>query len=86
MIQYIVILLDDTSVSFCHYCNKKQSNHLIPIETLKVGILYAMKENLNIQFVYPDYDLPKEYQTVIDSRPYRHKASFSMCQCRCRSL
>ena len=67
MIQYLVILLDDTSVSFCHYDNKRTERRLMPIETLKAGILYGMKENLNIQFVYPDYALPEEYEKVIES-------------------
>lgn len=66
MIQYIVILLDDTSTSFCHYSNSKTVRRLMPLQTLKDGIRYAMKENLNIQFVYPDYALPGEYQEAID--------------------
>lgn len=67
MIQYIVILLDDTSTSFCHYTNGKTVRRLMPLATLKEGIRYAMKENLNIQFVYPAYSLPQEYLEVIDS-------------------
>lgn len=67
MMQYIIILLDDTSVSFCHYANSQQKRHLMPFTTLKTGITYAMKENLNIQFVYPSYELPKEYLEAIDS-------------------
>lgn len=67
MIQYLVILLDDTSVSFCHYKNDMEVQRMIPLETLKAGIVYAMKENLNIQFVYPDNELPTEYMEVIDS-------------------
>lgn len=67
MIQYIVILLDDTSTSFCHYTNEKADRRLIPLQTLKDSICYAMKENLNIQFVYPNYKLPKEYLAAIDS-------------------
>lgn len=67
MIQYLIILLDDTSVSFCHYENERKKRQLIPIETLKAGILYGMKENLNIQFVYPDYELPEEYKAVIET-------------------
>lgn len=59
MIQYLVILLDDTSVSFCHYQTDKKERNLMPFETLKAGIVYAMKENLNIQFVYPNYSLPR---------------------------
>ena len=67
MIQYLVILLDDTSVSFCHYSNSLTERRLMPIETLKAGILYGMKENLNIQFVYPDYVLPEEYNKAIET-------------------
>ena len=66
MIQYLVILLDDTSVSFCHYQNDKKERNLMPFETLKAGIVYAMKENLNIQFVYPNYSLPKAYLELLD--------------------
>ena len=65
--QYIVILLDDTSVSYCHYDNEKTNSRLMPLDTLKAGILYAMKENLNIQFVYPNYPIPKEYEQAINS-------------------
>lgn len=67
MIQYIVVLLDDTSVSFCHYCNDRQERRLMPLDTLKTAIVYAMKENLNVQFVYPDYPLPQDYDDVIES-------------------
>ena len=67
MIQYLIILLDDTSVSYCHYANRRTERKLIPVETLKAGILFGMKENLNIQFVYPDYELPHEYKDVIET-------------------
>ena len=67
MIQYLVILLDDTSVSFCHYACGKKERRLMPLDVLKKGIVYAIKENLNIQFVYPDYELPSEYLEAIDS-------------------
>ena len=67
MIQYLVILLDDTSVSFCHYQNDKKERNLMSLEILKAGIVYAMKENLNIQFIYPNYPLSEEYLEVIDS-------------------
>lgn len=39
----------------------------MPLETLKQGIRFAMMENLMIQFVYPDYELPKEYKDAIDT-------------------
>lgn len=65
--QYLVILLDNTSVSYCHADNPSKERRLISLDDLKSGILYAMKENLMIQFVYPEYELPKEYLDAIDT-------------------
>lgn len=67
MLTYLVIILDDTSVSYCHYSPRKTEHKLIGLDDLKEGIKFAMKENLNIQFVYPSYFLPKEYREVIET-------------------
>ena len=67
MLQYLIILLDDTSTSYCHYENNRHSNRLMPLVTLRQGIRFAMKENLMIQFVYPDYELPQEYKDAIET-------------------
>lgn len=67
MMQYLVILLDDTSVSYCHCDNPHKERRLISLDDLRAGILYAMKQNLMIQFVYPDYELPQEYLDLIDT-------------------
>lgn len=67
MLQYLIIHLDDTSVSYCHYENNKSERNLISLDDLKAGILYAMKENLMIQMVYPDYQLPEEYEATIET-------------------
>lgn len=65
MLKYLVILLDDTSVSYCHCDNPNKKPRLIPLDTLQDAIFYAMKENLTIQFVWPDYELPQKYKNVI---------------------
>lgn len=67
MLQYIVILLDDSSTSFCHYSISNDNRRLIPKDTLRDAIIYAMKENLMVQFVYPDFKLPDEHLTLIES-------------------
>ena len=67
MLQYLIIHLDDTSVSYCHYDNFKKECNLISLDDLKAGILFAMKENLMIQMVYPDYQLPEEYEATIET-------------------
>ena len=67
MLTHLIILLDDTSPSYCHYDVTLKERRLIGLDDLKSGILFAMKENLNIQFVYPSYELPEEYVEAIES-------------------
>jgi len=65
MLQYLTILLNDNSVSFCSY-EQRELSRWISLDTLHNGILFAMKENLNIQFVYPAEPLPAGYEDVIE--------------------
>lgn len=65
MLKYLIIQLDDTSTSYCHYGNLREEHRLISLENLNAGILFAMKENLTVQFVYPKFDLPEEYREAI---------------------
>lgn len=67
MLKYLIVILDDTSVSFCHYNNNRTGSRLISLDNLKDGLVWAMKENLMVQFVYPNSPLPDKYQTVIDT-------------------
>lgn len=67
MKQYLVILLDDTSTSYCQYHNTRVTPRLIPLDYLQRGILWAMKENLMIQCVLPSYQLPPDYINAINS-------------------
>lgn len=67
MLKYLVILLDETSVAYCHYDVDKRVSKLISQEDLAKAITFGQKENLMIQFVYPDYPLPSEYEDLINS-------------------
>ena len=67
MIQYLVILLDDTSTSYCHCHNCNIERKLISLEDLKKGIFFAMKKNLMVQYVLPEYELPSQYKEVMNS-------------------
>lgn len=66
MLQYLVILLDDTSTSYCHYSVTKTESKIIPIDILRAGILFAMENDLSVQIVYPNYTLSEEYLEAID--------------------
>ena len=67
MLKYLIVQLDDSSTSFCHYECQEDSRNLISIDDLRCGLIWAMKENLMVQFVYPSYELPQEYLKLIDS-------------------
>lgn len=66
MLQYLNILLDDSSIPFCHYSPRKDKN-LISLTTLEKGIRFAMMENLMIQFIYPSYPISQKHYHLIDS-------------------
>ena len=57
MLQYLVILLDDTSVAYCHAENPLKERNLIPLDTLKMAILLGMQVYLILYYVYDDYGL-----------------------------
>lgn len=81
MLKYLIVQLDDTSASYCHYENGKSDVRLIALDDLKAGIFYAMKENLMIQFVYPEYELPLDYKEAINSIDHSDIVS-----CRCQDV
>lgn len=66
MLKYLVILLDDNATSYCHYLSR-ESSRPIPLDTLQKGIVFAMKNDLKIQYVLPEYDLPQAYRELMDS-------------------
>ncbi len=67
MLKYLIIPLSNNAVSFCHYNRGESNSEMIPIGTLKKAVTWAMKENLSIQFLYPDTVLPPEYSEIIDT-------------------
>ena len=44
MLTYLIILLDKTSASYCHYHVPEEEPQLMPIDVLSRGIVWAMKE------------------------------------------
>lgn len=64
MLQYLIIQLDTSSPSFCHYTSEG-APQLMPVETLRKAIFFAMTENLIVQFLVPDTPLPAEYEALM---------------------
>ena len=67
MLQYLVILLDDTSVSYCHAPNPLMTKRLIPLDVLHKAIFFGMRHNLMVHYVLPRYQLPLEYYLEMNS-------------------
>ena len=67
--KYLIIQLCDSSVSFCNYKNAEIQN-LIPIDVLESALIWGIKNGLNIQILFPQYELPHSYQSLIDN--YEH--------------
>ena len=65
MLKYLIIPLADNSVSYCHY-ESGDSPDIIPNNLLKEAIVWAMKENVSIQFIYPLTEVSEEIKLLID--------------------
>ena len=67
MLKYLIVLLDDNAVSYCHYSSKTELEVSISPDVLKKTIFWAMRENLSVQFVYSDVDVSDEIASLIDT-------------------
>ena len=67
MLKYLIIVIDKASPSYCHYSVPNNEHELMDIDILKKAIRFAMVENLNVQYVLPQYSLPKAYSELIGS-------------------
>ena len=63
----IVVILSSRSTAFCVSDNPHKEAYLIPISTLRNIVEKAHKENLKLEFVFPEQELTPEYMEVIDS-------------------
>ena len=70
MLKYLIAILDDTAESFCYYCDKKNGSDIISLENLKQMAIFALKNNLTVNFLYGKQSVPKEYIEVIQSVPH----------------
>jgi len=70
MISYLIVLLNKDSTSFCYYENESYYNsesELISFELLEEIIIYAIKNNITLNFLYGNQQLPDNYEKLIDT-------------------
>ena len=69
MLKYLIIILSGSSVSFCHYENGKKDKSrkdLMNYDDLKKAVVFALKNNLNVNVLYPRFKPDKKYDRLID--------------------
>lgn len=69
MLKYLLVVLSESSTSFCHYeagPRRRGAGGLIPLGKLKATVVFALKNNLKVNFLYPAGRLDKAYERVID--------------------
>lgn len=62
-----MIVLSDNSVSYCHYDNKTTDDTFMSVETLRKGLLFAMKHNMSVNILYPNNSISESIENVINS-------------------
>lgn len=67
MLKYLIVLLDDNAVSYCHYSQKTELDMSISPEVLKKAIIWAMKENLSVQFVHSHNNVEDGIKDLMNS-------------------
>lgn len=67
MLEYLVVLLDDLSVAYCHADNPHTRFQRMPLKTLKDTIRFGMRHNLMLQFILPPYKLDNEYFDLMET-------------------
>lgn len=69
MLKYITVPLSDNSVSLCHYPTGAASDNttFINEKNLSEIIKWSMKENLSVQFIYPEGKAPVSLNSIIES-------------------
>jgi len=69
MLKYLIIILSGSSVSFCHYeSGKTDKSHknLMNHDDLKKAVVFALKNNLKVNVLYPRFKPGRKYEKLID--------------------
>lgn len=67
MLKYLIIPLSDNAVSFCHYDIPKATTTAINAAKLQKALIWSMKENLSVQFIYPSDGVDSEIEKIIET-------------------
>jgi len=66
MLQYLILILDDDSPSFCYHDNSTKANQTISYYSLDNTIKFCLKNNLSLNVIYSNNSFPKEYYQLLN--------------------
>lgn len=67
MLHHLIVILDSSAPSFCHYSVPDGEASLMPLETLREAIYFAQSNALAMSVLVGERPLPEEYLEVLDS-------------------
>ncbi|MBN2532780.1 MAG: CXXX repeat peptide maturase [Spirochaetales bacterium] len=77
MLKYLIVILNRNAPSFCYYENRKDktgNQELMPMDTFKTVLDFALSKNLSINFLGVNKSLPDTYREEINQ--YKNHVKF----------
>lgn len=71
----VIVLLSSDSTAFCVSDNLIKDGFIMPLSILNKIAEKAKRENLELIFVFPDYELPEDYYSIINSVEHKRIVS-----------
>lgn len=65
MLTHLLVLVDGSAPSFCHYGHDRRQPELMPLATLERAIAFAASRRLSLTMLLGREELPPEYRTVL---------------------
>jgi len=80
VLKYLLVVLARDATSFCHYeagGRRRGGADLIPLDRLEAAVLFALKNNLKVNFLYPGRRLGRAYDKLVESVDHVKIAPFA---------
>lgn len=70
MLTHLLVLVDGSAPSFCHYDHDRRETELLPLATLEQAVAFARSRRLALTLLLGREELPPEYRAVLDKADY----------------
>jgi len=70
MLTHLLVLVDGSAPSFCHYDHDRRETELMPLATLEKAVAFAASRRLALTVLLGREELPPEYRAVLARADY----------------